>query len=169
MQDACAPRRTRRNACQLAKDFRFRYYGQHEKQAMMNCVGRHAVLLVLLGALSACSRQPALRLTVSRDKAVVSVSTLGEYPTTILRAILTERQTGRIVWEIRAESGTPQIHDIVFSAGKNPVHLAEPDHGKYIVVAPPGAVEFQIDRGRDYEVEIWKDMTSRPARASFRF
>src|SRR5438874_13777480 len=104
---------------------------------MMNCVGRHAVLLVLLGALSACSRQPALRLTVSRDKAVVSVSTLGEYPTTILRAILKERQTGRIVWEISAES-VAQIHNIVFSAGRNPAHLAEPDYGKYIVVAPPG-------------------------------
>ncbi len=116
----------------------------------------------------ACRHQPAIGISLARGKATIDVQTLGEYPTTILRAVLSEESTGRTVWEIRASAGTPQIHKLVFVVGLNNVQLAQPESGAYEVLIPLGETQFRVEPDTEYQIAIWRDGESRPSRSTFR-
>lgn len=111
------------------------------------------IILVLVIPIVGCG--PPLRVRVMDEKAVVDVQTLGEYPTTITRVRIAEREGGRTIWEIKAKWGTPQIHTLSLAAGANSVDLAEPGAGGYEIVIPRKDPTFSLQRGTDYVVDVW--------------
>lgn len=110
---------------------------------------------------------PPLRIVEVDGTVKVDVQTLGEYSTTVRRVRLTDRGSGRVIWEIGTASGTPQIHTMTLTAGENAAVLSAA-HGEYAVVTPQAGRSFSLERGRDYLIEIWGDNASAsPARAEF--
>jgi hypothetical protein len=59
---------------------------------------------------SAVRRSP-LRLVISGNEIVVDVQMLGEYPTTVSRIRFSDLSQSKIVWEVKAERGIPQVHE----------------------------------------------------------
>ena len=121
-----------------------------------------------LGLLLSCSKQPPIDLSTTNLTAIAKVGASREYSTTVLKAVLKERTSGRIVWEIDAKSGTPEIHTLIFKVGANNVELAHPHYGDYSIVTPSGGSVFNVDRNIDYELEIWGKLQSPPSRVVFR-
>jgi hypothetical protein len=124
--------------------------------------------ILLLCCLVACSAKPPVRVLNVGDAVVVDVETLGEYPTTISRVRLTNPQTHSTIWEIKANSGTPQLHAMILREGDNSVSLADPDTGTYTVVSPPNSRIFRLERGVRYELELWREANSAPAHLTIR-
>jgi hypothetical protein len=126
------------------------------------------VVIVLSLVAAGCRSKPPLKIAVGDGGIVVDVQTLGEYPTTVTHVRLTEAN-GPIVWEIRAEQGTPQIHKLTFVPGMNSATLAHPDSGQYEVVVPKGS-SFVLDPNKTYTVELWgASDQGNPAKSDFRF
>jgi hypothetical protein len=128
-------------------------------------------VITVLCIVDACTKPPTrLQYWGDRgDKVIIDVATLGEYPTTIVHARLTNRQTHAIIWEIKTNSGTPQIHAMALREGENSVSLVEPDSGTYAVVSPPNLKIFRLEHGVEYELELWGGANSSPARVEIRF
>jgi hypothetical protein len=124
---------------------------------------------ILLVCHFGCGSKPSIRVTISGDTAKIDVATLGEYPTTIAHVRLQNQQSHAVVWEIRTLSGTPQIHGFTLKKGDNPVSLADPDAGTYVVVYPLNSNVFRLDSGLNYTLELWKDPASRPEKVSIQF
>src|SRR5438876_3493995 len=89
------------------------------------------IAISTLSLASACSKQPRIAVTTTARRAVVSVETLGEYGTTVRRAILKDLANGRVIWQIDVKSGVPQIHRLTFDVGSNSIELAKPQGGDY--------------------------------------
>jgi len=104
---------------------------------------------------AACSGKPPLRLLEKSTGVTVDVQTLGEYQTTIHRIRLTDRSEQRVVWEIAARSGTPQIHSLTFVAGANPATIRDVQAGEYTVLIPEAGASFVLELGRQYTIEVW--------------
>jgi hypothetical protein len=99
----------------------------------------------------------------------VDVQTLGEYPTTVKRIRLSERNRSAVVWEVAASDGTPQIHLFTLKPGDNPA-LLEANSGSYRVVVPVARPLFLLKKGAKYRVEIWGGETFLTKRsATFEF
>lgn len=114
-----------------------------------------------------CTGAPPLRLAQRGSEVTIDVRTLGEYQTTVGRIRLTDVAERRVVWEIVAASGTPQIHKLTLSTGANPARLASKQAEGYRVVTPAGD-SFLLESGRRYLVEVWGAHTDgRPASGTF--
>ena len=127
------------------------------------------IAFVLLAWFIGWGGRPPVRVEMSNSSAEVHVETLGEYPTTIVHLRLQNRQTHSVVWEIKADTGTPQIWRMGFKPGDNPVLLVSPIAGTYKVVFPIGSDHFRLEKGVDYELSLWKDSDSSPSRVQIRF
>jgi hypothetical protein len=128
-------------------------------------------VLAVLCVVDSCTKPPA-RVKYRGDRretVVIDVATLAEYPTTIVRVRLTNEQTHAIIWEIKANSGTPQIWALTLREGENSVSLAEPETGKYTIVSPTDSLVFRLERGVRYKVELWGDTNSSPTHVGIRF
>jgi hypothetical protein len=124
--------------------------------------------MVVLMLFAGCRSKPPVKIVTADGSVVVDVQTLGEYPTTVTHVRLTEAN-GPTVWEIRAEQGTPQIHNLTFAPGANPVTLAHPDSGQYEIVVPKGS-SFILDPNKTYTVELWgASDQGKPVKSDFRF
>jgi hypothetical protein len=110
-----------------------------------------------------------VRVERSESVAGIHVDTLGEYPTTILHLRLENEKTHFTIWEIVARSGTPQLHELIFKEGTNPVSLAYPDSGTYNIVAPANGETFRLERGINYQLYLWREVNSSPAHVRVRF
>ena len=115
-----------------------------------------------------CTKQPKITVSTTNLQATINISLYAEYGVAVRKGILSEKTSGRAVWEIEAVSGIPQMHKLVFSVGSNNVEPAPHPGGEYSVVVPKGASTFTLNPKTDYEIEIWRDLNSKPARAVFR-
>ncbi|HEV7218682.1 MAG: hypothetical protein ACHP8A_15260 [Terriglobales bacterium] len=111
--------------------------------------------LVALLAAVGCFKRPTLRLENTGSFVIVHVETLGEYPTTVRRIRVKDSSSGKVIFELLAESGTPQIYNFRLSAGENSIHVANPEHGFYRVVEPSGKNTFSLQSGVRYRLMIW--------------
>ncbi len=128
----------------------------------ISVVGAGIMLLCAMG----CSSRPSAKVSLSHDTAKVSVATLGEYPTTIIRARLQDESSRGILWEIDASSGTPQIQEVVLRLGLNSATALNPMSGTYRVVVPQSSEPFELQPDRAYTLELWSDSAGKPAKAA---
>jgi hypothetical protein len=127
--------------------------------------------LVFTCILVGCASRPSIRLTQTGDTVVVHVETLGEYPTTITRVRLTDRDTGDVVLELIALFPTEsrsQIYEITLCAGQNNVAAVFPEYEAYRTVTPASKKSFTLKRGKKYLVEMW-GKSSRASKAVIEF
>ena len=120
-------------------------------------------ILCMLG----CRNGPP-RISTNGDTVKVDVATLGEYPTTIARIRL-EDQSDHVLWEVVANDGSPQIHEITFKAGLNSSSAPDSVSGKYRVVIPKSDDTFELHRGRAYRLDLWSEQTGKPASVEVKF
>ena len=111
--------------------------------------------LLMLAALVGCFKRPAVKLEHSGLSVIVHVETLGEYPTTVRRIQIADAASGKVIFELQTENGTPQIYNFRLSAGENSTHTADPEHGSYRVVEPNGKNTFTLQPGVHYRLSIW--------------
>ncbi len=102
-----------------------------------------------------CTIPPAMRLERVGPAVIVHVETLGEYPTTVRHIQIRDASSAKVVFEVLAQNGTPQIYSIRLSAGENSTHVADPEQGSYRVVAPTGTNTFLLQQGVQYRLTIW--------------
>lgn len=140
----------------------------NSKRALLQIITATTGLL-LLGCHFACGNKPPVRVAIWGDTAKIDVETLGEYPTTIVHVRLQDGESHGTVWEIEANSGTPQLHGLTLKQGDNSVFLAAPSTGTYEVVYPLHSKVFHLKQGVRYKLELWKDATSSPARLEIQF
>jgi hypothetical protein len=135
-------------------------------------IGRLTVVIAgfigLICTLS-CSNNHSFKVTRSGNSVHVDLQTLSEYPTTIVHVRVSNQKTKTTIWEIKAKSGTPQLHGLTLREGENPSSLADPDSGTYAVLVPLESQNFRLQHGIVYEIEVWKNEQSGPSRASFEF
>ncbi len=111
--------------------------------------------MLALVAMTGCFKRPAIRLEYTGASVVVHVETLGEYPTTIRHVRIVEISSGKVVFDLLPQSGTPQIYNFKLIAGENPTRLADPEHGSYRVDEPKGKDTFLLQKGSRYRLTIW--------------
>jgi hypothetical protein len=114
-----------------------------------------AFAILALIAMTARFNRPAIRLEHAGASVVVHVETLGEYPTTIRRVQIKEISTGKVVYELLAENGAPQIYNFKLVPGENSTHLADPEPGSYRIDEPNGQNSFLLEPGVRYRLKIW--------------
>ena len=115
-------------------------------------------VMVALVAMTGCFKRPAIRLErAGGASVVVHVETLGEYPTTIRHVEIKEISSGKVVFDLLADSGSPQIYNFRLIAGENPTRVADPEHGSYRVDEPKGKATFTLQKGARYRLTIWGD------------
>ena len=129
--------------------------------AALSCM----ILFLIVG----CSDRPSVKVQASRDTVRIDLQTLGEYPTTISHVRLQNPRTKGAIWEVKTQSGTPQLRGLTFKVGTNPVTLAAPDSGTYKVVIPADSKVFQLVPGENYELEVWKYEQGSPSRVTIGF
>ena len=114
-----------------------------------------AGLVVLAGIVVLVLRReaPPLRVSVTENYAVVDVSTLGEYPTTIKRVRLSDLNKHKVVWEVDSGGSTVQIHGFRLANGANPVNV-QCDYGSFRVTQP-SAENFILHGNTNYRLEVW--------------
>ncbi|MGO9440557.1 MAG: hypothetical protein ACLPXM_08440 [Terriglobales bacterium] len=128
--------------------------------------------LVFTCTLVGCASRPSIRLTQTADTVVVHVETLGEYPTTITRVRLTDRNTGEVVLDLTAlfppTDNRSQIYKITLCAGQNNIATAFPEYEAYRAVTPAFEKTFALKRGKEYLIEMW-GKSSRASKAVIEF
>ena len=129
------------------------------------------MFLVILGftgfLLVSCSKKPPLVLTQKGGGLEVSVATLGEYPTSICRIDLLNRETGESVWELRAKGKVPQLWGFHLKPGLNPTEPEGILGGQYDVVVPARKEKFLLQKGSRYEISVWNKDCRRSEKATF--
>jgi len=110
---------------------------------------------LVLSAAVGCFKRPPVKLENSGSSVIVHVETLGEYPTTVRRVQISNATSGKVILELQAENGTPQIYNFRLSAGENSTRIADPEHGSYRVVEPSGKKTFTLEAGVRYRLSIW--------------
>jgi hypothetical protein len=121
--------------------------------------------VLLTVGLSGCRGQ-RFRVIKEPKKLTVDCQQLGEYPSTVTRIILREKN-GRVVWDVDQASGTPQLHKIVVNAGVNSGELDGVSAGKFKNLQPVGGFELISDRV--YEIEVRGDGGKVCAKEEFSF
>jgi hypothetical protein len=111
--------------------------------------------------------KPTVRVSRNTNSVNVDVATLGEYPTTISRIRLKD-SADRVLWEVSANGGTPQIHEFSLKAGINSSSAPFSTAGKYAVLTPNSANSFELQRGPTYKLDLWGESGS-PASVEFEF
>ena len=113
---------------------------------------------------------PDLSVEETQGKTTVSFALLGEYPTGVNRVRLSK--AGTRIWEIEAEDGKPQLWELRFVEGRNPVLPEGIAHGSFVLRHPPESEDFILESGVSYLLEIWstddlksqEEFSIRPAR-----
>jgi hypothetical protein len=114
------------------------------------------LFLIVLGLGSIAYFATPFAIDVQGAQAKIDVSTLGEYPTSVSRIRLSERDSGKVLWELASVQRVPQIWDFTLSMGPNSVELVDAaQNHKYRVVHPTGASSFELRRRVAYRVELW--------------
>jgi hypothetical protein len=101
---------------------------------------------------------PPLSILRDGSDVVVGMGSLGEYPTTVARMRLSEMNSGKVVWEVRSENSTTQLHGFRLSAGQNPTDIGT-YHGRYHVAVPERSGSFELRSGVKYRLEAWGGKT----------
>ena len=128
------------------------------------------LILMTSVILGGCEVVPPLRVTAKGTEVVIGVETLGEYPTTISRIRISEKNSGAAILELYAEGERlPQIWNITLKQGGNTTDSIDlPEVGLYRVLTPADGQRFTIERGTTYLVEVWGKSGKTPATAEFR-
>jgi len=114
------------------------------------------LLLIVLGLSSVAYFATPFAIDVEGVQAKIDVSTLGEYPTSVSRIRLSERDSGKVLWELASGQRVPQIWDFTLRMGLNPVELVDAaQNHMYQVVRPKGASSFELRKHVAYRVELW--------------
>ena len=97
--------------------------------------------------------KPPFSLRSENGVITVHVETLGEYPTSISRIVVSEAETGHIVWKVIPSGELFQIHSFPLRAGLNSATL-KPFWGAARTVVPQGRQSFLLKTGVLYQVRV---------------
>jgi hypothetical protein len=97
---------------------------------------------------------PPFRVNRGVDQVIIDTQTLGEYATTVHEIRLIDLSNDAVVWQLLADSGTPQIHRITLTVGPNAAQIQTPTGG-YRVAVPSTGAQFVLRRGTPYRIEVW--------------
>ncbi len=114
----------------------------------------------------ACSHPP-IRLERTGASVVVHLETLGEYATAIQRIKITEELTDRVVWELDAAEGVPQLWRFSLIPGRNEASLNAVG-GRFRVVVPRDQATFDLSPAGRYRMDVWGS-GPRPSSVYFSF
>jgi len=103
---------------------------------------------VALLLIAACA--PPLRIDQRRDRVVIDVQTLGEYPTSLRSLTLFDEQRGCVAWRVIPSGSVFEAHTIELKSGENPA-LLQPD---VRVLVPAGRTTFTLRPGGRYRVHV---------------
>lgn len=126
---------------------------------------RPFLLTLLVAGLYGCGRE-RFRVIRESKRFTVDCQRLGEYPSTVTKIVLREN-TGRVVWEVVRESGSPQLHKIVVAVGVNSGVLEGVGTGVLKKLRPEG--DFELMLGRVYEIEVVGEGGTIRAKEEFSF
>ncbi|HYE25964.1 MAG TPA: hypothetical protein VEG32_12280 [Clostridia bacterium] len=101
---------------------------------------------------------PPLNIVHEPSGVTVDLSSFGEYPTTVKRIRLCQANDGQVLWEVRGNNGTTQLHAFRLKEGDNPAQI-DTDHGRYHVVVPQQSPSFPLRAGVRYRLEAWRGST----------
>lgn len=97
-----------------------------------------------------------IKMFQEKNAVTLSLKSLGEYPSTIDYVKISERQSGKILWEVAREKGKRgQFHTIEFKVGENNVYR-DWDWKNFKVLKPNNSKIFNIERGKTYDVQVDK-------------
>jgi len=99
--------------------------------------------------------RPYIGLQHQKNSVAIDVQTLGEYPTTVSHIRLTEVSSGKVVFEVVRDHGTPQLHTFTLAAGDNTTDLIDPQSGDYRIATPVTDKKFSLRFGEEYKLAIW--------------
>ena len=96
---------------------------------------------------------PPLRIAGEKGSALIDVSTLREYPTTVIRIRLSEASNSTVLWELNA-NGVAQIRGFTLVKGQNPSNV-KAEYGEYTVLTPQNSAAFILRSRTKYKIELW--------------
>jgi hypothetical protein len=125
-------------------------------------------IIFLLSCLLACTSK---KLKISADSLGVHihVATLGEYPTTIYRVRLTEKETGKAIWEFRSLAEVVQVWSIDLVIGENSAYPKGMTEEDIAVILPVKEKTVFLMTEVAYRLDIWFAEEGPPRSAYFRF
>lgn len=126
-----------------------------------------ALSLYSLIVIGGCS--PPLKIEQHSGLIKFSAATLGEYPTPVSHIRLSDLVNDKVVWELIAETGSPQIWGFDLRLGENPPIIQNVIGGKYKILKPESKGPFTLRKDSNYKLEIWNESGFRSAAAEFRF
>ena len=130
---------------------------------MKHTTGLVGLLYLLLGACGGSQ----FKVAIEASRVTVDCQLLGEYPSSVRHILLSRRTGGEVVWEARAISGTPQVHRISVSIGKNAVEVPNVTAGRLESLVPRQG-DFVLLPGVEYNLAIWgEDETRKAAEVNF--
>lgn len=116
---------------------------------------RAAVMLLLTAVnLLACSR-PYLSVEHRDGNIILDFQTLGEYPSSVRFLQIEKVDEKRIIWEVQAEEGNPQLWTVELRPGSNNANLnSQLFTGRLKITHPQGRSEFFLETGVKYRVIV---------------
>lgn len=112
-----------------------------------------AMALLFLGVVYACGHPP-VNVYCDGSSATVGLQTLGEYPTSVQRVVLSEVERGTVLWDISALSDGAQVWELKLEIGENVV-IPQAFHGGFEANVPNEGDTFLIRQDKEYQIEIW--------------
>ena len=108
-----------------------------------------AAIVVLAAWIAVRRNAPPLNIVHEASGVAVDLSSFGEYPTNVKRIRLCQVNDGQVVWEVRSDNRTTQLHGFRLNEGDNPAQI-DTDHGRYVVVVPQQSASFPLHAGVKY-------------------
>ena len=138
----------------------------HSQKLFSAASYRFAVLILPILLIVQGCRLP-LEVEQRGGDTVLNFTTLGEYPTSVYRIVLSDLETKEVIWELIAEDSVPQIWEVTLRAGRNPANLDSALNGEYRVLIPTDSDVFFLEPSAELKIKAWSDSTSRPSAATF--
>jgi len=125
-----------------------------------------AALAACLLALSSCSlifvKRPAVEAVSSADQMVVyNMRDKQGQPSPVRRLRIVDQITNQPILELEAIAGEPRLAGLELKMGDNPVMPAGVSDGAYGVILPHGQRSFQLEKDRDYQLQLWGSSSDR--------
>jgi len=124
------------------------------KPLAIGCLGLSATLVVASAYVGwkFLSVQP-IQIIDTNGGVLVDIQSLGEYQANLNRLKLTERNSGEVIWEVKAKKDFNPVWTIPLVAGENPAHpeilsLSE-------VLVPSDGSTFVLAASTSYILETW--------------
>ena len=115
-------------------------------------VGVGLVALVS-GAATVWWETPELHMQTLEGRTVAHMEVLGEYPADITSISIGAPAREGPLWQVVADDGMAQVHQVGLSAGADPVDV-KVYHGRLTRTVPPAGSMFMLEAGVDYTIKV---------------